>query len=42
MLFGQFVASGFHLTADGHGGSAITYAQATAATPLELAGSGHG
>jgi hypothetical protein len=41
-LFGQFVASGFHLASDGHGGSAITYTQAAAAAPLALAGGGHG
>ena len=41
LLFGQFVASGFHLASDGHGGSAISYTQAAAASPLELAG-GHG
>ena len=30
-LFGQYVATGFHLATDGVAGTALTYTQATAA-----------
>jgi hypothetical protein len=41
LLFGQFVASGFDLAADGHGGSMISYTPAVTASPVELASHGH-
>lgn len=39
-LFGQYVAAGFHLAADAHGGSALTYTPPAAAPALHLA-AGH-
>jgi hypothetical protein len=40
-LFGQYVAAGFALGGDGHGGTAVTYTSATAAH-AELAVVHHG
>jgi hypothetical protein len=39
-LFGQYVAAGFHLANDGHGGTAVTYS-ATSSAHADLA-AGHG
>jgi hypothetical protein len=39
-LFGQYVAAGFHLGTDSHGGSALTYTPPAAAHTLQLA-AGH-
>lgn len=41
-LFGQFVAQGFQLSSDGHGGTLITYQTPVADATNHLASSGHG
>jgi hypothetical protein len=41
-LFGQYVAQGFHLAKDGHGGTLIAYRQPADSAAEHLAAGGHG